>query len=381
MSCFNEGMLRASVDGELSETQRAELEEHLRHCASCRARFEVIAHNADRVRSALSSLAIPGESSPPPEPRRALARFKARTALVDRPGSALAGPLAKRIGPVSWAIGAACLAMALLTFTPARGFAQRLMGMLRVQRITAVPLDFEALGDPSERGRIGKTIAQLLSENVVVTTKGELREAANRDDASQAAGYNIRLPASRSDAPQLKVMGEQAFYATIDRDRLQAILEDVGRSDLQLPYAIDGATISARFPRIAFANYGTCERWHMEDGQECLRLLQSPSPTVTVPPELDLSELAQIGLQLGGMSAEAAREFSRSVDWASTIVVGIPQGTSYRTVQVDGVQGTLIERGGRRRGYSLLWVKDGIIYALYGTGDSAGALTVAESLH
>src|SRR5215472_4003797 len=379
MSCFSDGMLRASLDGELSETQRVELEEHLRLCASCRASLEMIAHNADRVRGALSSLAIPGERSP--DAQRALARLKARTSLGDQRTSALAGQLAKRIGPVSGIIGAACLAVALLTFAPARSFAQRLMGLLRVQQITAVVLDFEALGDPTERGRLGKTVAQLLSENVVVTSKGELREVANRDKASQTAGFNLRLPTIRSDAPQLKVFGEQAFHLTVDRDRLQAILEDVGRSDLQLPYALDGATISARFPRIAFANYGSCERWHLEDGQNCFRLLESPSPTVTVPPELDLSELAQIGLQLGGMSAEAAREFSRSVDWASTMVVGIPQGSSYRTVQVDGVWGTLIERGGRRRGYSLLWVKDGIIYALYGTGDSAGALTVAESLH
>ncbi len=379
MSCLNDGMLRASLDGELSETQRAELEQHLRDCASCRARLEDIAHNAELARSALSSLAIPPESSP--DARRALAHFKARAALDGRPASALAGPLAKRIGPLSWAIGAACLAMALLIFTPARGFAQRLMAMLRVQQITAVPLDFEALGDPSERGRFGKTIAQVLSENVVVTAKGELREVADRSEASQAAGFKVRLPSSRSDAPQLKVLGEQAFHATIDRDRLQAILEEVGRSDLQLPYALDGATISARFPKIAFAKYGRCDREHREDVPDCLRLLQSPSPTVTVPPELDLPELAQIGLQLGGMSAEAAREFSRSVDWASTMVVGIPQGTSYRTVQVDGAQGTLIEGGRRHRGYSLLWVKNGIIYALYSEGDSAGALTVAESLH
>ena len=379
MSCFNDGMLRASIDGELSKTQRAELEQHLGECASCRARFEAIAHNAERVGSALFRLAIPGESSP--DPRRALARFKARAALGGRPPSALAGPLAKRIGAVSWSIGAACLAVALLTFTPARGFAQRLMALLRVQQITAVPLDFEALGDPSERGRFGKTIAQVLSENVVVTSKGELREMADRNEASQAAGFNVRLPSTRSDAPQLKVLGEQAFHATIDRDRLQAILEEVGRSDLQLPQALDGATISARFPRIAFAKYGRCDGEHREDGRNCLRLLQSPSPTVTVPPELDLSELAQIGLQLGGMSAEAAREFSRSVDWASTMVVGIPQGTSYRTVQVEGVQGTLIEGGRWHRGYSLLWVKHGIIYALYGEGDSAGALTMAESLH
>src|SRR5262249_8918959 len=227
MSCFSDGMLRASLDGELGETQRAELEEHLRLCASCRASLEMVAHNADRVRSALSSLPIRGESSA--DAHRALARLKARTSLADQRKSRLAGQLARGIGPVSGIIGAACLAVALLTFAPARGFAQRLMGLLRVQKITAVVLDFEALGDPSERGRLGKTMAQLLSENVVVTSKGELREVTNRDEASQTAGFNLRLPTNRSDAPQLKVFGEQAFHLTVDRDRLQAILEEVGR--------------------------------------------------------------------------------------------------------------------------------------------------------
>ncbi len=97
-----------------------------------------------------------------------------------------------------------------------------------------------------------------------------------------------------------------------------------------------------------------------------------------------MAQIAEVGLQLGGMSAEAAHRFSQTVDWTSTLVVGIPQGTSYETVEVDGVQGTFIDQSKRgersRRSYKLLWVKNGVIYVLAGSGDSAQALTLAASL-
>ena len=66
-------------------------------------------------------------------------------------------------------------------------------------------------------------------------------------------------------------------------------------------------------------------------------------------------------------------------------MLGIPSGTSYQTVNVDGVQGTVIERAGRgdRRParYTLVWTKDGIIYWLSGRGDSSDALTAVEALN
>ena len=291
-------------------------------------------------------------------------------------------------------LAAASLIIGVLAFTPARSWAQRLVAMLRVQKITAVPLDFEALDNPSDRARLGKSIAQLLSEEVVVTVKpGEPQQVMSRDDATQAAGFQVRLPVNRADAPQLTVFGEQAFHMTVDRDRLQSLLEEGGRSDLQLPYSLDGATIAAQIPKIVFAEYGSCRRHRgadepraqPADGTPCVQLVQAPSPTVTVPPELNLAEIAEFGLQLGGMSAEAARGFSRTVDWASTLVLGIPQGSSYRTVDVDGARGTLIERVGRGERtparYWLLWTKGGIIYSLSGSGDPTNALTLAESLN
>lgn len=377
MACLNDGVLRAAVDGELGEAQKAQVDEHCAQCDSCRVRYGEISHNAQTVGNALSTLQAAGEQST--DTAGALARVKARAKAERRPATALSAIFDRPLR-LYWALGAACLALAFFAFVPTRSFAQRLIAMLRVQRVTAVPLDFEFLGDPGERRRLGQSVAQLFSENVVVTAKGELREVASREEASQEAGFQIRLPANRSDAGQLRVLGEQAFHATIDRDRLQAIMEEIGRADLELPDALDGATVAARFMPIVFAKYG-CRSETADRSQDCVHLVQSRSPTVTVPPELNLPQLAQIALQLGGMSAQAAGDFSRTVDWETTLVIGIPQGSSYRTVEVDGVQGTLIQRGRSRPAYSLIWVKDGIIYALYGTGNSSDALTLARSLN
>lgn len=393
MACLTDGVLRAALDGELSPAELADVEEHGTSCARCRERCYELAVEAERVRTGLSSLAPPGRDRPL-DTRAAIAQFRARrAALANQPPSFATAFFGRRWGLATWGLAAACLIVALLTFAPARSWAQRFAAMLRVQKITAVPLDFESLGNPSERRRLGKTFAQMLSDDVVMTVKpGEPQAMASREQSTAAAGFNVMLLGGRQDSPRLKLLGEQSFHATIDRDRLQAVIEEAGRSDLKVPDALDGATIAAYIPKIVIAEYGACPHRRGESPSEpsagegsCVEFLQAPSPTVTVPPELDLSQLAEVALQLGGMSAEAARGFSQSVDWGSTVVLGIPMGVSYRTVEVQGVQGTLIERAARGerapRGYSLLWVKNGIVYALFGGGDPADALTLAESLN
>jgi hypothetical protein len=49
-------------------------------------------------------------------------------------------------------------------------------------------------------------------------------------------------------------------------------------------------------------------------------------------------------------------------------------------VNVDGVTGTLISLRSDHNRYSLLWVKNGIIYSLNGHGDPNQALNLAASL-
>jgi hypothetical protein len=175
------------------------------------------------------------------------------------------------------------------------------------------------------------------------------------------------------------------------------LLDEAGRSDLVLPESVDGAEISVNIPAAVSVAYGTCPKPQADTSEadneqnpdrrypDCVILVQIPSPSVSAPADLDINQLAQIGLEFTGMSAEEAASFTSTVDWTSTLVVPIPSNAAtYEQVTVDGVTGTLIQRpsrDGESPTFAVLWVKDGIIYAISGRGTSSEqAIEMANSL-
>ncbi|PYU96424.1 MAG: hypothetical protein DMG25_01930 [Acidobacteria bacterium] len=405
MTCLTDGVLRAKLDGELSEVESLEAQNHLAACPDCRRRAEAIAVEAERVRGALSAL-DPLPSEAPGEARTAFARFRAEHAEPPAQAPSLAGRLfARRLRPVWGAVAALAAVAVFLSFAPARGWGQKILAMLRVQKIAVVTIDPEVLSSGRKGDDKGRSIGRLMSDNLVVTMDpGKPQHVSSVDEASQLAGFPVRALTGLSEQPQLSVEGEGAFHMTLNRDRLQAILDEAGRPDLQLPEALDGATIAVHVPKAAFVRYGNCAEPKSDrpapggrggeaapdsapkgpEAQGCTFLAQVPSPTVSVPPDLNIAQVAEAGLQLAGMSADAAHAFCQTVDWTSTLVIPIPRdATSYQTVEVDGVQGTFINRpqwGRRPAGYNLLWVKNGVIHSLVGRGDAATAVALADSL-
>jgi hypothetical protein len=358
---------------------------------------------AQRVETLLSTL-TPRHDEATADAAVAFVRFKAQQRAAEaRPPSFLGRLFSRRLAPAWGAVAALALLGAFFSFAPARGWAQKILAMLRVQKIAVVPVDltgFEGRDDSAA----AKMIGQMISDNVVVTMKpGEPELAGSGEEASQLAGFQVRLLSARADAPRLRVQGEQAFHMTLNRDRLQAILQEVGRPELTLPDSVDGATVAVHISKSVFASYGHCkdlgsgsstgppagtEQQAPQGGSsDCVFLAQVPSPTVSVPPNLDLAQVAKAGLQLAGMSATEAESFSNTIDWTSTLVVPLPRhAASYQTVEVDRVPGTLIElpaRGHRRQmAYTLVWVsKNGIIYNLSGSGSPDQAVPLAESLN
>jgi hypothetical protein len=88
-------------------------------------------------------------------------------------------------------------------------------------------------------------------------------------------------------------------------------------------------------------------------------------------------------LQFSGMTAQQAHDYSQTVDWASTLVIPIPQnGATYKQVPVDGVTGYLIQRPADDvPEYALVWVNVGIVYAIGAMGsDTPQALALANAL-
>jgi len=111
-------------------------------------------------------------------------------------------------------------------------------------------------------------------------------------------------------------------------------------------------------------------------------LSQGPSPVVNVPDGLDVGALAEIGLELAGMSPKQAQDFLHTVDWKTTLGMSLPRFMrSYEAVEINGVRGTLLSTAGRRGPtYTLVWAKDGMVYSITGFGNSGEAVTLADSL-
>jgi Putative zinc-finger len=387
MNCLTENMLRAYHDGELTGASRAEAEIHLSACDRCREQLERVSAMAWRVQGRLKLLDT-SDSGMAVDPHAALARFQAQRGDDEERTPILARLFARRWRP-AWAAGAVgAIFLVSLAFPLGRGLAQRILATLRVERVQPLRFDTSSF---DENRPLQRMLSQLISDKVVIIADEKSQRASTLADARQLAGFQVRVPQGLTDAPQFNVEGQHAFRTTIDRARLQDILDQSGRPDLLLPAAIDGETISFQVPRGVRVQYGECPKSIAEDeGREdnsqqtfnCTILFEQPSPVVNVPPNLNLEQLAEIGLQLAGMSAMQAREFCQTVDWRSTLVLPIPPSVrSYETVTVDGVQGTLMTLVNRRGpGSVVIWVKDGIIYCLTGPGGSSDAIALADSL-
>jgi hypothetical protein len=291
---------------------------------------------------------------------------------------------------------AAVLMLALvLAFPGTRALADQLLSLFRVQQVTVIPVDFTGMKQLTGNDALGNQLSELISSSIDMTRKpGEPASAADAAQAGQLAGFTVRLP--QTPAPsQIYVTGAAAFTVTIDRTRAQALIDEAGRSDLLLPETINGAKVSVTIPASVSIGYGTCPKPQAEGTQpekprspgrsypDCVMLAEIPSPTVAAPADVDVAQLAQIGLEFTGMSQAEAAALTSSIDWTSTLVVPIPKNAAtYQQVSVDGVTGTLIQRPADDfPQFALLWVKNGIVYSISGLGtNSQQAIDLANSL-
>jgi hypothetical protein len=406
MTCIHDGNLRRYLDGELVGAELAEDTAHLAACADCRARFEKLGTARAQTEELLAVLAP--VDNVVINPATAYAQFAGKFAADREPKNWMNRLLAPQWRP-AWGLAAVALMVAILvSFNPVRSWAQRVLAVLRIQKIQVVTIDPTTLMSSSEPdSRPYKLFNQFVADNVVVTMEpGKPDVVSDVARAAQLTGYPIRVIGSLGTPNNILVNGEAAFQMTINRDRVETLLEEVGRSDIQIPESANGALIAVHIPKTVISMYGDCpvrhghvtsnsqsqadtlaerkmERMANIKDTNCTYLIQAPNPTVSVPPDLNMSEIADAALELAGMSPAEARSFCQTVDWSSTLVVPIPRNSSSsETVAVDGVEGTLItETLSQGNRYSLLWIKNGVIHSLAGHGNSSDALSLAASLH
>jgi predicted anti-sigma-YlaC factor YlaD len=379
--------LRALLDGELEPAAQQIAEAHLSGCGDCAQRLDKISARAERLASHLMALDLTSPDAIP-HPSHSWQRLQRK----EKPSM-----FQRYLRSPAWIALSVVLVLSIaLSFQPLRAQAGNFLKLFRVQQITLLPMDLSSLQGPAGEPTIAEAMARMFSDSLVMKREasGPI-ETTGLLETSTIAGFQMRVV---SDADLQEVVLEQgpAFEFTFDRQRAQAILDEAG-GDLKLPPDVDQLQIAVDIPYSIASTYGNCsysparravdpdDPSAAPENPGCLHFIQMPSPTITLTPEIDPAPLAEVGLRYLGLDEDQARQFSQSVDWASTLVVPFPrENVSAQPVFVDGVEGNLlVDAGPGSDGvveYTLLWVRDGILYLLTSSGDPADGLDFANRL-
>lgn len=380
----SEGILRALVDGELSKSDESRVHDHLKTCDRCRGIVEELTARAEVVHDRMTSLDSSEETTSVQVARQRLQEW------IDQKETSMLSRLFQRKYRLAWTTALVVIVFGIsMLFPQVRVLAGRLLALFRVEQIQTVEVGLTTEMLPDYMESYFSSFVVLLGDQIDIEELVEPREVQDADEASELAGFTVRLPIEAEGEPHIFYLAARTIQYEIDRELLQGLLDEMGHSDIVIPESVDGEELTIHFPDTVMAMYGDCGLDDDENQSQtaweepCMALVQARSPTVDVPPELDLNRLGEIFLQVLGMSAEEASQFSEQVDWLTTLVLPIPADAQYEEISsVDGVSGVLVEDplGEDMARYTLLWIKSGILHGLMGIDDPDHALTVADSL-
>lgn len=292
--------------------------------------------------------------------------------------------------PAFIAAGLVVILAVALAFPPVQAFASSFLGLFRVQQVRVIGVDPSAVQQYSSvLENNSERFQTMFSQNLTVSHTGKYQKFTRQADASAAAGFALRLPKGMNIA-SIEVNPAESADMTIDSALMNSFLDALGRKDVSIPSNLDGQKIHADIPSVSVASFGSCpsyipgdkpESVPAQEGAACTQFIQFSSPTIQAPESFPVVQLAQTMLQLSGMSAEQAIKLSQSIDWASTLVIPVPTSrfSEISDVTVDGVSGTLVTASNDPT-YSIIWVKNGFIYAFLGQGDPTVGLEQANFL-
>ena len=386
---LSDGHLRAYQDGELDRTGSERVRTHLASCESCHSRAAVLMERVRFVGEHFDKLPHTTYSS---ADRHTRARLESYISTKELP------PMSNIFARHSRLVIACALLLTILVgalaFPQVRAIATNFLGLFRVERVAVVPINPANI--PDDISNAGPRIEQLLADDVKFEEFGETYPVTDPSEASAAASIPVRLPSGLGEPSKMSVQPGARLTFTIDLPRMRAILDEMGKQDVDLPQMLQGQTVTADLPVSVTAMYGDCQmdleaaRREGFDPDEpysgssnCTVLVQLASPTVSAPPGMDIDLIGRTFLELTGMSPEEAERFSQTVDWATTLIIPVPNYASSSEVMVDGVQGVLVQQPdrGERSRYMLAWVKNGIVYSLSGQGSPEEVVNIANSLN
>lgn len=313
----------------------------------------------------------PGPADTPQPATQALAQVK--QTMADQPS--LINDFFRSINDManrrSIALGATLvLAVVALFMIPAvRATASDFLGLFRVEKFAPISVSPEQIALLEQLGEQGLNPGEF----VMVDEPAEPEMAFSLGEASTRTGYAVNSLATLEalgPASELYVMDGGSGYLTVDLAGARAIVEAAGADPALLPDSLDGSRIDVNlFPSVQ-------QIW-----TDQAMLMQTQSPYVAYPDDVDPAVLGQALLQVLGVDAVAAQQIAQTIDWTSTLLLPFPQDlATYQEVTVDGGPGVALLPLDGSDQTTVMWQRDGMVNMLAANMSLDELLSLANTL-
>lgn len=271
----------------------------------------------------------------------------------------------------SIALGATLvIAIVALFMIPAvRATASDFLGLFRVQKFAPISVSPEQIALLEQLGEQGLNPGEF----VMVDEPSEPEQAFSLEEAAARTGYSVNTLAALEalgPASELYVMDAGSGYLTIDLAGARAIVEAAGADPALLPDSLEGARIDVNiFPSVQ-------QIW-----SDRAMLMQTQSPYVAYPEDVDPALLGQALLQVLGVDPVAAQQIAQTIDWTSTLLLPFPQDlATYQEVTVDGGPGVALLPLDGSNQTTVMWQRDGMVNMLAADMGLDELLSLANTL-
>jgi hypothetical protein len=364
---LNEGTLRRMIDD--PDFKAGADARHLETCSECRSRYEAVASDA---KSIASLLAVPDAGV---NVARAFQRVQSTSAARPRFGFRL--PLVRPgTRPMIVALAAAVSAVALLVVALAEGGV-----VFAPTTVTPVPVTLADMQSLSQLSQYG---------TMTWTTQPQLQVAATAAEAAGVSGLQPpkvgQLPQGVSSTVTYAAMPKAVAVFTFSAAKAAAAAAQSGQTLPALPAGMDGDQVTVTIGPAVGEIFGNLKQPSGSSDVSQANLPQlvvgeSSAPTATSSSSgITVKALLDYLLAQPGISPELAAAIKAIGDPSTTLPIPVPIGYATSSkVQVQGVDGVALGDN-TGVGSGVIWVKNGVVYAVAGTIKQTDAISIANNL-
>jgi hypothetical protein len=257
------------------------------------------------------------------------------------------------------------LFVAAVTLPGVRAAASDFLGVFRVQKFAPISIS------PRQLAMLEQLAGQGLypGQFEVLQEPGPAQQVASPAEAEARLRLPVRTLTALGEPQTIWWAEGGSGRLTVDLAQARTLLNAAGVDPALLPDSLEGAQIDVTL----FGNVS--QNW--DNG---ISLMQTESPAINYPPDVDPAVIGEALLQLLGLAPGEARRLARSIDWTNTLLLPIPENmATFGEVRVDGVTALAVSTI-RGQESTLMWQKGGIVYVLHGSESVDELVRLANSL-